>query len=303
MTSRRAMATERAMAEHVAAARARKRVRCQSRTTYDHSNLLAYVQSSLPAGWQVFGPGPGNVGDEVPPAPAQYPPAADEPTQAVLASYLAKQGVLPGVISGLDLEDELNGHCETAAAALSEYVLKTLSTPAAEPSPAGQCELSGASTGSCVPSAGQVVGAATTKIMADLEAGSTAEQVQILFRAKARALSNSHLLLKQGRGRVATMWGHLMPFPEIDSVLPGSGEDALVELMAGATAGLQERLARIVSLDLSMRRRQQQERTHSAKAEKGGVDDWFVAGRFAVPLYHRCRCHASHCVVLRSVFR
>ena len=43
---------------HVGDARQRKRMRCASRTTWGHENLCGYVESSLPAGWRVLGPGP-----------------------------------------------------------------------------------------------------------------------------------------------------------------------------------------------------------------------------------------------------
>jgi hypothetical protein len=57
---------------HVEEARARKRLRCASRTTWGHQNLCDYVRAALPAaGWRVIGPPPPC---EAPNGPTQYPP-------------------------------------------------------------------------------------------------------------------------------------------------------------------------------------------------------------------------------------
>ena len=85
---------------HVQEARARKRVRCNSRTTWSHDNLSEYVQCSLPSGWRVFGPGAPAPGPEPPPAPTQYPPQGGVEE---LRDFFIQAGVAPDSVAALDL--------------------------------------------------------------------------------------------------------------------------------------------------------------------------------------------------------
>ena len=74
-------AQAKAMASRIADSRQRKRLRCTSATTYDHANLVDYIQGALPAGWTAYGPGGACEGPDPPAAPTQYPPVNDEATQ------------------------------------------------------------------------------------------------------------------------------------------------------------------------------------------------------------------------------
>ena len=107
---------------HVAQARDRKRLRCVSRTTWGHQNLVDWVQNALPpsAGWRVLGP---PAPCEAPTGPTQYPP---EGGVGELRDLFLAAGVAVGVVDSLDLQDRIDGHCETCAAALSEHVLAQL---------------------------------------------------------------------------------------------------------------------------------------------------------------------------------
>ena len=100
-------------------------------------------------------------------------------------------GVNASVVDSLDLQDCINGHCETCAAALSEHVLALLqmgTVPAEEALTAG-----------------------TEAMIAALNAGSTAEQIALLFGPEARSRADD----SRGRGRA--MWSSATC---VDDVLP-----------------------------------------------------------------------------------
>ena len=77
-----------AMRKRIAHARERKRLRCDSSTTYRHDSLVEYVRGALPDDWSVVGPGAPVEGPEPPAAPSQYPPSAGEESQAALRAFL-----------------------------------------------------------------------------------------------------------------------------------------------------------------------------------------------------------------------
>ena len=206
---------EAVLAGHVAEARARKRLRCQSQTTYEHANLVHFVQTALPPGWTAHGPGPACAGPDPPAAPSQYPPVNDAACQRALGEFLESRGVDRATVAGLDLEDELNGHCETVAASLAHYVMLQLE--------AGGCP------------AESVLDAAVVSMIGDLDSGSTAEQVAILFGPKAKQLSDPS---PRQRG---SMWGGTMAAEDaaaLETAMPGPADDYLVEMLAGAPVGL-----------------------------------------------------------------
>lgn len=106
-----------------------------SRTTYNHRNLCAYVRHALPPGWSLYGPGASCPGPVPPAAPTQFPPENDEEARVALAAYFAGAGgVAEDRVRAMNLEDQLNGHCETVAVALTEHVLQEVrsGTPASK---------------------------------------------------------------------------------------------------------------------------------------------------------------------------
>lgn len=144
------------------------RERCVSETTYNHDSLITYVSAALPEGWEVAGPPHGT--DELPDAPSGFPLAADKKTCAALKKFLISQGVNKKRFAGvdkIDVEDMINGHCESVAVALTQSVLESLST-AADGAAALESGFSG--------------------LVQTLRGAKLEKQVELLFDSRARKL-------------------------------------------------------------------------------------------------------------------
>ena len=210
-----------AMRKRIAHARERKRLRCDSSTTYRHDSLVEYVRGALPDDWSVVGPGAPVEGPEPPAAPSQYPPSAGEESQAALRAFLLAQGAGEAAVAALDLEDKINGHCETAAASFAGQVAAAL-------------------RGGTAPE--QALSTALATMIGALDAAGTPGQIALLFGPEARKMA----MASPESGRAAgarAMWGPLPP--AVDALLPGPDDDWLVSLTAGATVELPALLRRL----------------------------------------------------------
>ena len=164
----------------------RKITPCTSETTFSHVDLANYLKAIL-LGWAVLTPG--EPVEELPDAPSQYPRvAAREPEELApeaLGAFLVQQGVEQEVLSGLDLVDKLNGHCETVAVSCATRVIAALRDGS---------------------SLEQALCTAFDKMVKALKSANIQKQVALLFEPEARMMKSAERLWGVG-GRA--MWGPL----------------------------------------------------------------------------------------------
>ena len=116
----------------------------------------------------------------------------------------------------------LNGHCETVAVALGEELIRRLSAEAAAPAAAAADGLA-------------TLTAAYASIAARLKEGTVADQIEVLFGPRKRAV---------GRPERWRMWEELMG----DGTVSGlSGSDFLLQMTAGGSPSLPARLAAAIA--------------------------------------------------------
>ena len=130
-------------------AQSRKRRRCSVQTCYTHVNLADFVRASLPDGWSVAVPCAPAAGAEAE-APSAFPRSSGARSQAALRRFLSRDcprrasdggsrsgragssSSSGGGGSAAELQDKLEGHCETVAVALTARVARALAAlPAA----------------------------------------------------------------------------------------------------------------------------------------------------------------------------
>ena len=139
---------------------------------------------------------------------------------AELRGLFLAEGVEPSAVDALDLQDRIDGHCETCAAALSEQVLAQLELGAVPPE--------------------EALAAGTAAMLGALDASTTAEQVALLFGPEARMMRRAPA---GASGRPARfMWSSAA---RVDDVLPPAASDFLTAMLAGATPGLPHTLRRM----------------------------------------------------------
>eukprot|EP00039_Didymoeca_costata_P013316 m.200614 g.200614 ORF g.200614 m.200614 type:complete len:126 (-) comp15738_c0_seq13:1792-2169(-) len=87
-----------------------KRLGCGFQTEYSHDNLVAYLSKTFGDEWKIYAP------QSCEKAPSSFPRKNNKTSQKALCKFIDRDD-----FTMKDADYMLDGHCETVAAALSEY--------------------------------------------------------------------------------------------------------------------------------------------------------------------------------------